>query len=93
MEFQSDWLIMLILSKIYFDADLGYLLVDNDELFKMDKGIKNQNMLQGKIIVGYQLWAGLSLFADVGENYSLDHDQEVGEGKSETLFLVGLQLF
>ncbi len=81
------------LGKLYFDVDLGFLTVDNDELFKMDKGIKNQNMLQGRFIMGYELWAGLSLFAGIGENYSFDHDQEVGEGKSETLFLVGLQLF
>lgn len=81
------------LGKLYFDADLGFLTVDNDELFKMDKGVKNQNMLQGRFIIGYELWAGLSLFTGVGENYTFDHDQEVSEGKSETLFLAGIQLF
>lgn len=71
-------------------SDLGFLLVDDDELFEMDN---NKNMLQARFIMGYDLWSGLSLFTGVGENHSFDHDQEVGEGNSETLFLVGLRLF
>ena len=79
--------------KLFIDCDLGGYSVDNEKLFKVDEGVKNQNMLQARLIVGYKLFEKLSIFGGVGQNYALDHDQHIDDGEYETLFLAGLQLF
>ena len=78
---------------LFIDFDLGGYSIDNDKLFKLDEGVKNQNMLQGRLIAGYKFIEKLSFFAGIGQNYALDHDQKIADGKYETLFLAGLQLF
>ncbi len=78
---------------LFIDTDLGYYAIDNEELFKADEGVKNQHIFQGRLIVGYKLVEKLSIFAGIGQNYAIDHDQHIDEGKYEPIFLVGLQLF
>ena len=79
-------------SDVYVDIDLGGLSIDNDELFRADKGVKNQSMLQARLTVGYELVDKLSIFGGIGQNYVLDHDEAFSDGDYRTQLLAGLQL-
>ena len=60
-----------IQSKFYLDFDLGGYTVDNIEIFYSDKGVKNQNMIQARIVAGYRILEKLTLFIGIGQNYTL----------------------
>ena len=82
-----------IQNNFYLESDIGWYLVDNDKLFKEEEGIVNQNMLQLRLIACYKIAESLSLFAGIGNNYSVDDDSKFSDGKSEIMFMAGLQLF
>jgi hypothetical protein len=78
---------------LFIDWDLGSYVVDNDELFRVSIGTKNQHMLQGRVIAGYELTDRFAIFIGGGQSYAFDHDEKIEDAKSEALFLAGLQLF
>jgi hypothetical protein len=80
-------------NRLFIDCDLGSYTVDNEKLFKADEGVKNQFMLQWRLIAGFNLLEKLSIFVGAGQNYAFYHDQHINEGKYEPMFLAGLQLF
>ncbi len=80
-------------NRLFIDCDLGGYTVDNEKLFEADEGVKNQFMLQWRLIAGFNLLEKLSIFVGAGQNYAFDHDQHIDEGKYEPMFLAGLQLF
>jgi hypothetical protein len=79
--------------RIYLDTDIGGYTVDNDKFFTSEEGIKNQNMLQARLLLGYKFSEGIAIFAGIGGNYTVESKQKFKDGKNETMFMVGLQLF
>ncbi|MFC2133757.1 hypothetical protein ACFLTH_04000 [Bacteroidota bacterium] len=77
----------------YLETDIGGYTVDNAELFKAAEGTVNQNMLQIRLMAGYQISEKLSIFGGIGNNYSVDNNQKFVDGKNEIMFMAGLQLF
>jgi hypothetical protein len=81
----------------YTDIDIGFIQIDNDEVFS-GKNKADQQALQGRLSVGYNFTKSISVFAGTGLNYLYDCDfhRENGktrfrEGKYSPLFFAGVK--
>ncbi len=82
----------------YADIDIGFIQIDNDEVFS-GKDKVDQQALQGRVILGYNYTKHISIFAGAGLNYLYDCEfhRENGktrfrDGKYSPLFLAGVKL-
>ncbi|HDP79259.1 MAG TPA: hypothetical protein ENN21_00285 [Spirochaetes bacterium] len=77
--------------RLYFDADLGFMLIDNKDLYS-ERGEKDRYVSLGRAMVGFHVTKLLAVFAGGGAAYLLNEGQDFKEGKWEPHYLGGVAL-
>jgi hypothetical protein len=81
--------------KMFFDVDMGYMTLDNDEFFKSVRGDRDQHVLMLRGMIGFDITGKFSIFAGSGLHYAWDHGRAVdfNSGKVKPMFFAGIELF
>ncbi len=77
--------------RFYFDADLGFMNIDNKDLYSV-KGEKDRYVSLGRAMVGFHITELLAVFAGAGAAYKLDEGRDFKEGEWEPHYLGGVSL-
>lgn len=74
--------------RMFADVDAGYVHLDNDPIYG-GSGTSDRMALQGRLMVGYNIIDGLSVFGGGGASYLWDYGK-FNKGGFEPLYLAGV---
>jgi hypothetical protein len=74
-------------------VDVGYMYMDNKQLFRSNPEMPDQHILMGRAHVHYDISSTVSLVGGLGLSYIADRHQSFGDGKFRPLFFLGIEVF
>jgi len=74
--------------RMFADVDAGYVHIDNDPIYGKS-GTSDRMALQGRLIIGYNIIDGLSVFGGAGVSYLWDYGK-FDKGGFKPLYLAGV---
>jgi hypothetical protein len=79
--------------EVSIGVDLGYMYMDNKQIFKSDSETPDQNILMGRALVSYDISPRVSLIGGAGLSYIADRHRSFSDGKFRPLIFLGIEVF
>jgi hypothetical protein len=93
LSYQGYYGMMVYEEDIAIGVDVGYMYMDNKQIFKSNLDAPDQNILMGRIHVSHDISSQVSLIGGAGLSYIADRHQPFGDGKFRPLFFLGIEIF